>query len=182
MGPRSSRSAGKKRGLTLERVGGPTDASPAPFVRARLPNGLRVLVRPNHALPIVAVDCWLAVGALDEVDEYAGISHFLEHMFFKGTRRFPAGTMDRKVKNMGGYNNSATSMEYTHYYIVAPREHAWNAADLLADHLADPALPADELERERVVGKEEIRRKDDSPQGRPYPALSEAGYGGSAYG
>jgi zinc protease len=82
---------------------------------------------------------------------------------------------------MGGYNNAATSMEYTHYYIVAPAEHAWDAADLLADHLADPALPADELERERVVVKEEIRRKDDSPHGRLYTALSEAVYGTSPY-
>jgi zinc protease len=89
--------------------------------------------------------------------------------------------MDRLVKQMGGYNNAATSMEYTHSYIVAPVEHAWDAADLLADHLADPALPADELERERVVVKEEIRRKDDSPHGRLYTALSEAVYGTSAY-
>jgi zinc protease len=181
MGPRSSRGARKKRGLALERVGGPADASPAPFVRARLPNGLRVLVRPNHALPIVAVDCWLAVGALDEVDEFAGVSHFLEHMFFKGTRRFPAGTMDRKVKNMGGYNNAATSMEYTHYYIVAPREHFATALALLADHLMDPALPADELDRERQVIVEEIRRKDDTPSGRLYTLLQEAVFGTSPY-
>jgi zinc protease len=165
----------------LERVGEPGDPSPAPFVRARLPNGLRVLIRPNNALPIVAVDCWLAVGGLDEVDEHAGISHFLEHMFFKGSRRFPAGTMDRKVKGMGGYNNAATSMEYTHYYIVAPREHFATALDLLADHLMDPALPADELDRERQVIKEEIRRKDDTPTGRLYTLLQEAAFGTSPY-
>src|SRR5688572_21324147 len=161
----------------LEIIGRPGEPSPAPFHRARLANGLRVLVRPSRAVPIVAIDCWLAVGALDETDPLAGVSHFLEHMFFKGTRRYPSGTMDRMVKEMGGYNNAATSMEYTHYYIVAPAEHAWDAADLLADHLAEPALPADELERERVVVKEEIRRKDDSPHGRLYTALSEAVYG-----
>lgn len=168
-------------GAELERVGSLGDPSPAPFVRARLANGLRVLVRPNHALPIVAVDCWLSVGALDEIDEHAGISHFLEHMYFKGTPRFPAGTIDRKIKDMGGYNNAATSMEYTHYYIVAPREHFATALDLLADHLMDPALPADELDLERQVIKEEIRRKDDTPTGRLYTLLQEAAFGTSAY-
>ena len=168
-------------GHKLEWIGGSGEPSPAPFARARLDNGVRVLIRPNSAVPVVAVDSWIHVGALHEVDEHAGISHFLEHMFFKGTRRYPLGAMDRLVKQMGGYNNAATSMEYTHYYIVAPAEHAWDAADLLADHLADPALPADELERERVVVKEEIRRKDDSPHGRLYTALSEAVYGKSPY-
>ncbi|MDX1660660.1 MAG: insulinase family protein, partial [Gemmatimonadota bacterium] len=79
----------------LERVGSPGDPAPAPFVRTRLDNGLTVVVRENRALPLVAVDCWLDVGALDETDAHAGISHFLEHMFFKGTPRYPVGAMDR---------------------------------------------------------------------------------------
>ncbi len=165
----------------METIGRAGEPSPAPFHRARLANGVRVLVRPNRALPIVAVDCWLAVGALGETDEHAGVSHFLEHMFFKGTRRYPAGTMDRMVKEMGGYNNAATSMEYTHYYIVAPSEHFSTALDLLADHLTDPVLPADELERERQVVKEEIRRKDDTPSGRLFTLLQEAAFGSTPY-
>lgn len=165
----------------LERIGAAGDPAPAPFERARLDNGLTVLVRENRALPIVAVDCWLAVGAIDETDEHAGISHFLEHMFFKGTPRHPVGAMDRIVKQMGGYNNAATSMEYTHYYVVAPVEHLGTAIDLLVDHLVDPALPADELERERQVVKEEIRRKDDAPHGRLFTALSTAAFGDSPY-
>jgi len=168
-------------GMKLEWIGGTGEPSPAPFARARLENGIRVLLRPNRSIPVVAVDCWIGVGALYERDEHAGISHFLEHMFFKGTRRYPLGSMDRLVKEMGGYNNAATSMEYTHYYIVAPAEHAWRAADLLADHMMDPALPAEELERERQVVKEEIRRKDDSPHGRLYTSLVQAAYGASPY-
>lgn len=165
----------------LEWIGGVGEPSPAPFARGRLDNGVRVLVRPNSSIPVVAVDCWIGVGALHERDEHAGISHFLEHMFFKGTSRYPLGSMDQLVKEMGGYNNAATSMEYTHYYIVAPAEHLGQAVDLLADHLLDPALPAGELERERQVVKEEIRRKDDSPHGRLYTALLEAAYGASPY-
>ena len=165
----------------VEMVGRAGEGSPAPFGRAELDSGLRVLVRPNPTLPIVAVDCWVQVGALHETDEHAGISHFLEHMFFKGTARYPLGTMDRLVKEMGGYNNAATSMEFTHYYIVAPVEHFATALDLLADHLTSPALPPPELERERQVVKEEIRRKDDSPHGRLYTALTTAAFGRSAY-
>ncbi|HUP01844.1 MAG TPA: pitrilysin family protein [Gemmatimonadota bacterium] len=165
----------------IERVGRAGEASPAPFARAELESGLRVLVRPNPTLPIVAVDCWIGIGALHETDEHAGISHFLEHMFFKGTERYPLGAMDRIVKEMGGYNNAATSMEFTHYYIVAPAEHFATALDLLADHLVEPALPEPEIERERQVVKEEIRRKNDSPHGRLYSALTTAAFGETAY-
>lgn len=168
-------------GATLETIGRKGDASPAPFVRARLPNGLRVLARENRSTPLVAVDCWLGIGALHEPEQHAGISHFLEHMFFKGTERYPLGSMDRLVKSMGGYNNAATSMEFTHYYIVTPSEHFETALDLLADHLRSPTFPEAELERERSVVKEEIRRRNDSPQGRLYVALSEHLFGDSPY-
>jgi zinc protease len=82
---------------------------------------------------------------------------------------------------MGGYNNAATSMEFTHYYIVTPSEHFDTALDLLADHLRNPTFPDAELERERSVVKEEIRRRNDSPQGRLYVALSDHLFGDSPY-
>ncbi|MDX1624314.1 MAG: pitrilysin family protein [Gemmatimonadota bacterium] len=165
----------------MERVGVEGEPAPAPFARARLDNGARVLVRENRAMPLVAVDCWLSVGTLGEPAGIVGVSHFLEHMFFKGTERFPTGEMDRIVKGLGGYNNAATSMEYTHYYIVAPSEHFETVLELLADHLERPALPADELVRERQVVKEEIRRKEDAPRGRLYTRLSRAAFGDTPY-
>ena len=179
--PKSDPPVAAPAGATLETIGRKGDASPAPFLRAQLANGLRVLVRENRSVPLVAVDCWLGVGALHEEEEHAGISHFLEHMFFKGTERYPLGSMDRLVKSMGGYNNAATSMEFTHYYIVTPSEHFETALDLLADHLRNPTFPEAELERERSVVKEEIRRRNDSPQGRLYVALSEHLFGDSPY-
>jgi zinc protease len=164
---------------TLGRVGDPT---PAPFDRAKLDNGARVLVRADRAQPIVAVDLWLGVGAVDETDEHVGISHFLEHMFFKGTERFPTGAMDRLVKEMGGYNNAATSLEFTHYFIVSPSEYFETSLELLTEHLLRPTLPPGELERERRVVKEEIRRRNDSPHGRLFTRLSRAVFGDSPYG
>lgn len=165
----------------LQHVGGPDDPVPAPFTRAELSNGTRVVVRPNHTLPLVAVSFWLAVGALHETDEHTGVCHFLEHMFFKGTKRYPVGEIDRVVKGMGGYNNAATSMEYTQYHIVAPSEHLPTVLDLLVDHMVDLALPADELDKERQVVVEEIRRREDSPTGKLYTSLSTAVFGASPY-
>src|SRR5688500_20275377 len=86
----------------LEWIGGTGEPSPAPFARARLDNGVRVLIRPNSAVPVVAVDCWIEVGALHEADEHAGISHVLEHVFFKGRRPFPGGAVDRLGGRAGG--------------------------------------------------------------------------------
>jgi len=166
----------------LTTVGGVGDPNPAPFDRAQLVNGARVLVRANRVQPIVAVDLWLSVGAVDETDEHVGISHFLEHMFFKGTERFPLGAMDRLVKEMGGYNNAATSLEFTHYFIVSPSEYFETSLDLLTEHLLRPTLPPLELERERRVVKEEIRRRNDSPHGRLFTRLSQAVFGDSPYG
>jgi predicted Zn-dependent peptidase len=130
----------------------------------------------------VAVDVWVGVGAAHEPEGLEGISHFLEHMFFKGTSRYPVGEMDGLVKEMGGYNNAATSLENTHYFIVAPSRHFELALNLLADHLRDLTLPEEELNREREVVKEEINRKEDSPGGKLYSLLSETALAGTPYG
>ena len=166
----------------LRQIRPPGAPHPSPFLRARLPSGLTVLVKPIRTQPIVAVDAWVGVGAAHEPDGLEGIAHFLEHMFFKGTPTCPAGEMDERVKEIGGYNNAATSLENTHYFIVAPSPHFDTALGLLADHLQDLALPADDLAREREVVKEEINRKEDSPAGRLYSLLSETALAGTPYG
>ena len=158
------------------------DRHPAPFVRARLESGLIVLVKPIRALPVVAVDAWVGVGAGHEPEGLEGVAHFLEHMFFKGTPTHPVGDMDGLVKEMGGYNNAATSLENTHYFIVAPAPHFEMALGLLADHLQNLTLPTEELDREREVVKEEINRKEDSPGGRLYSIVSETALAGTPYG
>ncbi|MFN2431711.1 MAG: M16 family metallopeptidase [Gemmatimonadota bacterium] len=166
----------------LREIRVPGDRHPAPFLRTRLENGLTLLVKPIRTLPLVAVDAWVGVGAAHEPEGLEGVAHFLEHMFFKGTPRHPVGEMDALVKEMGGYNNAATSLENTHYFIVAPSPHFELALGLLADHLQDLALPAAELAREREVVKEEINRKEDSPGGRLYSLLSETALEGTPYG
>lgn len=134
-----------------------------PFERRQTPGGPVTLAKVTKAAPIVAVDFWVHVGSRAEPPEHNGISHFLEHLFFKGTPKRPAGVMDRQIKALGGYNNAATSYDFTHYYVVLPSHYLEDGVDLLADAIFEMALPPDEIELERQVVEEEIRRKEDSP-------------------
>ena len=145
-----------------------TSSPLVPFHCEVLPSGVTLLVKENHSVPLAAVDLWVATGAARERPEENGISHFLEHLFFKGTPNRPVGAMDREIKSLGGYNNAATSYDFTHYYVVLPAEHAELALDILTDALINMELPEDEIERERQVIFEEIARRDDSPLGKLY--------------
>lgn len=139
-----------------------------PFHRETLPNGVTLLIKENHSVPLAAVDLWVATGSSLEKASEEGISHFLEHLFFKGTPSRPVGEMDRAIKSLGGYNNAATSYDFTHYYVVLPSEHVSLALEILTDALLNMELPVEEIERERNVILEEITRKEDSPLGKLY--------------
>src|SRR5690606_18816388 len=95
----------------------------------------------------------------------AGISHFLEHMLFKGTPRLPVGEYDRRIEALGGYLNAATSMNFTHYYMTVPSIHLDAALEDLADVIRNSTIDPVEVERERGVILEEIRLKEDNPIG-----------------
>ena len=130
---------------------------------------------------MAAVDLWVATGAAREKPGEGGISHFLEHLFFKGTPKRPVGVMDREIKSLGGYNNAATSYDFTRYYVVLPSRHTNLALDILIDAFRNMAPPAEELERERQVVLEEIVRRDDSPTGKLYDDFLEKIFAGAPY-
>ncbi len=153
--------------MTLfETIGGDRPSSLSPFHRTRLGNGLTLLVRemPHSSTANVAI--WCRTGSAHEPAELAGISHFLEHMYFKGTTLYGPGDMDRVIKGLGGHNNAATSVEYTNYFASVPAENYPLALDVLADALLHSRFDPAEIEREREVILEEISRKDDTPQGK----------------
>ena len=89
-------------------------ASAQEVSKTLLPNGLTVLIKENHASPIVAIDIWVNAGTINETEENNGISHFFEHMLFKGTTSRAVGQIDREIDAMGGRNNAATSWDFTH--------------------------------------------------------------------
>jgi zinc protease len=153
----------------------------APYYRKKMKDGPTLLVKERRGHPIVAVNFWVATGSVNEEPSVNGISHFYEHIFFKGTDKYPRGEMDRQVKSMGGYNNAATSYEFTHYYIVASSWHLRKAMDLLADALLCPSIQEEDVEKERMIIREEIRRRDDNPSARLFTMLQEEMFSGTPY-
>lgn len=150
-----------------------------PVTVHQLDNGLTVSIQEDPSIPLVTLDMWVGVGSGDEPPELAGISHYLEHMLFKGTPRLATGEYDRRIEEVGGYLNAATSADYTHYYTFFPAEHFDRILEDFADVLQNSLLDAQEVENERQVILEEISRKQDSPFGylfdESFPLMFESG-------
>jgi len=139
-----------------------------PYREERLSCGPTFIYKEIHSVPIVAIDIWIKAGAAHDPEEYLGLSHFCEHMFFKGTERMGVGEMDRAIKGLGGYNNASTAWDYTHYYVVVPSPGWREALEVLIDALRFPFFDPAEIELERQVIYEEIKRHEDTPWSKFY--------------
>src|SRR5690349_830480 len=98
-------------------------ASAPPIREHQLENGLTVLTREVRAAPIASFFVWYRVGSRNEIPGITGVSHWSEHMVFKGTQRFPKGVADKQVALHGGVRNGFTWLDYTAYYETLPSEH-----------------------------------------------------------
>jgi predicted Zn-dependent peptidase len=125
---------------------------------------------------VVTVDTWVGTGSADEDDRLNGVTHFLEHMLFKGTPRFGPGELDRTIMEIGGVWNAGTSKDFTHYYVTVAAPFFGRALDVLSDMIQHAVIDAAEFERERPVILEEIRRKHDNPVGVLFDALYEVSF------
>ena len=141
--------------------------------REVLPNGLTLLVQADHSAPVVAVVTHVKAGFFDEPDRWTGISHVLEHMFFKGTARRGVGAIARETKSAGGYLNASTTYDHTAYLTVLPASGLAEALDIQADALRHSVLDAAELARELQVIIQEAKRKLDTPSSVAYETLHE---------
>ena len=141
--------------------------------REVLPNGLTLLVQRDPSAPAVAVVTHVKAGFFDEPDRWQGISHVLEHMFFKGTPTRGVGAVARETKGAGGYLNASTSYDRTEYYVVLPAGNLEKALDIQADALRNSTIDADELARELQVIIQEAKRKRDTPDAVAYETLHE---------
>ena len=135
---------------------------PDSVVRTTLPNGLRLLVRRDTSAPVVAIVTYVKAGYFDETDDEVGISHVLEHMYFKGTPARGPGEIARDTKASGGYLNAGTIYDHTHYYTVLPSSGFAAGLAIQADAYANSLIDAGELSRELEVIIEEAKRKTDS--------------------
>jgi len=129
-----------------------------------LPNGLVVLVEEDPSSPVVAINLWVRAGYFDETDEQIGISHVVEHMFFKGTPSRPRpDQIAAEIKSLGGELNAGTYYESTNYYVVLPAENFLAGFTVQADALLNPLFDPEELRKEQEAVLQEARRKIDNP-------------------
>lgn len=138
----------------------------------RLTGGLKVLVEPRPDRPL-SLGIWVRLGSRDEPGKRAGITHFLEHMVFKGTTGRTAFQISEEIDALGGFINAMTSKEYTAYYIDVLPAHLEEALDVLADLVMDPLFQPEDLDREKNVVLEEIRMQEDSPQDKVFELFSQ---------
>ena len=148
----------------------------ADYTTQKLPNGQTVVVYEIKNNPIVTIDTWIKTGSINETDTNNGVAHFLEHLFFKGTKAHPTGEMDKILESKGAIVNAATSKDFTHYYITIPSEYFDTAMELHSDMLLNPQIPRKELEKERKVVLEEIAKDGNTPSKKVYDNLNDLMY------
>ncbi len=129
----------------------------------KLDNGQTVVIQEVRNNPIVIIDTWIKTGSIDEEDSNNGVAHFLEHLFFKGTKNHAPGEFDRILETKGAITNAATSKDFTHYYVTIPSKDFDLAMELHADMMMHPLIPRNEMEKERKVVLEEINKDLQSP-------------------
>ena len=134
------------------------------FQRAVLPNGLRVVTSTLPHTRSASVSLFVGAGSRYESDEQAGVSHFLEHMLFKGTVRRPTPRqISEEIEGVGGIMNAATDKELTVYWAKVGHQHFERALDVLADNLRNSTFDPLEVEKERKVIFDELNATEDSP-------------------
>ncbi len=132
----------------------------------RLDNGLKVLILEDHKSPTATFQIWYRVGSRDEQSGKTGLSHLLEHMMFKGTKRFGPKTFSRTIQRAGGIDNAFTSREYTGYFQLISADRIGLPIELEADRMRNLILTDEAVLSERDVVMEERRlRLEDDPQG-----------------
>jgi zinc protease len=167
-------------------------SAPAPVPAARgtrtvptrevLANGVVLIAQEHRAADVVALQVWMKVGGRDEKPDELGLSHYLEHMLFKGTPTRPPGSIDRLIEGFGGSSNAFTSYDFTHYDVVVPAAHVRPALELLADIAVSAAFPPAEIESEKKVVFEEMSLVQDDPEKFLGRRLSEDAYRMHPYG
>ena len=147
-----------------------------------LPNGLTILTEEMPTLRSVSLGVWLKQGSRHETEEENGISHFIEHLLFKGTQRRTAADIARTIDSIGGQCDAFTSKEYTCFYARVLDDHLPLALDLLSDIVLHPKFDSEQIEKERKVIFEEIKMVEDSPDEVVYDLFTETFWKGHPLG
>ena len=165
-------------------AGTPPNPSPAGARPSReaLDNGVTLIVQEHRASEVVALQLWVRIGGRDEAPNELGLTHYLEHMLFKGTPTRPPGSIDRLIERLGGQSNAFTSYDATHYDVVLPAGQLQAGLELLADIAVNASLEQSDLDAERKVVFEEMRLTQDNPDRYLLRRIYELAYAPHAYG
>ena len=139
-------------------------------------NGLRIVLEPVPTVRSVSIGIWVLTGSRNEAESTNGISHFLEHMFFKGTKKRTAQQIAEAFDSIGGQVNAFTSKEYTCFYARVLDTYTEYALDVLTDMLFHSTFSEEEIEREKKVILEEIKMYEDAPDDYVHDLLAEASF------
>lgn len=149
-----------------------------PYSEISLANGLRVILHPDHSVPVVNINVLYRVGSKDEDPGRTGFAHLFEHLMFDGSRNVPRGDYDRYCTMVGGDNNAFTTCDLTDYHITLPREHLPLGLWLESDRMSGFAVGPDSLETQKsVVIEEKKQTQDDVPYGEASMVMRELSYG-----
>jgi len=127
------------------------------------PSGIRIVTESIDSVRSVSVGVWVKTGSRNEISRLAGVTHFLEHMLFKGTEKRSAFDIVQNIESVGGYLNAFTSSEYTCYYVRCLDTELSMALNVLSDMVQHPAFPPAEIEKEKKVVIEEMKMYRDNP-------------------
>src|SRR5438034_4933677 len=150
------------------------------YVLSELESGERVISERVPSVRSVAIGFWVGAGSRDETDSKAGVSHFIEHLLFKGSQSYTAQQIAEIFDGLGGELNAATSREHTMVYARVPDAHVQTALNVMADMAFAPSFA--DLDSERAVVLEEIAMYEDTPQELVHDLFSEAVFGHHALG
>jgi zinc protease len=150
--------------------------------RYTLPNGMVVILAPDHSTPAVSMNIWVNVGAFNELDSESGVSHFIEHLLFDGSKNMSPGEGAALIEASGGDFNAYTNHDNTVLTATVASRFVETMIRVVSETALDPLFGPKEVERERQVILEEIRRGLDDPQDRLSEFLFEKSFGGHPYG
>ena len=141
------------------------------YKKSVLDNGVRIISCPMKARESLALGIWVSVGSRFEQPQSAGISHYLEHMVFKGTKSYTCQQIKESIEGVGGAFNGFTSEEVTCYFVKMPARYLDRGIDILSDMVINPLLRDEDIRKERTVILEEIKMYMDQPHSHVYELL-----------
>jgi len=144
-------------------------------------NGLQTIFEKREHAGVVAAQIWVKTGSKYEDEKIAGITHFIEHLIFKGTEKLEGNAFAARIESLGGTVNAFTSYDNTVYHIIIPKKTFEEGFDLLIESVLHPAFPSGEIEKERKVVLEEIKMGEDDPQRKLFNELFSISYQGHPY-